>query len=156
MDHNSSKQPDITTTAGGKGLVAALQKLSGTTFFRLQVEDKDGAVSPLSPEVSVDPSKDADTCGGGSTPTNPCPSDLKAKCDPKTDKPCAGSDGKTYTCSTMGAWTPQSVASTVTCGGDTKTCTQKIEDPAKGDWCQDASGTWWQCKDGKWTSSKGK
>jgi hypothetical protein len=148
VDHTSSKQADITTTAGGKGLVAALQKLSGTTYFRLQVEDKDGAVSPLSPEVSVDPSKDVDGCGGGSTPTTPCPSDLKAKCDPKTDKPCKAKDGKTYTCSAKGTWTPQSTPTSMTCGGVTKQC-DEIYDGDKGQYCN-IDGAWWQCKDGKW------
>jgi len=158
VDHTSTKISHIkpTAAADSKNLTHTVTSpATGANYFRLQVEDKDGFVSPLSPEVTADTTKDVDNCGGGSKPTTPC-GDLKKPCDPKTAMPCLGKDGKTYECTGKGTWTEQkSATGTMTCGGVTKQCKTIIDNGAKGKWCQDQNGTWWNCKEGKWTSNKG-
>ena len=116
VNHEDKKSTDIKpslTKDGGKMAYTVPSPPSGTTYYRLQAEDKDGYVSALSPEVSADPAEDVDNCGSSS-------------------------------------------GDTMTCGGVTKKCKTLINDPTKGQWCQDENGTWWNCKDGKWTTSKGK
>ena len=144
VDHKSTRE-EIKPTADPKSktLLAHTLKPAGTTYYRLQVQDAAGHVSPLSPEVSVTPGKDVDGCNSGSTPTTAC-GDLKAKCDPKTAKACVGKDKKTYMCSSNGTWTEQKSTS-MTCGGVTKKCVSQ-----KTGWCQGEDKQWYECKGGKW------
>jgi len=146
VDHTSSKVADIQPTSkGGKVLIHTLKSpVKGVGYYRLQVEDKDGFVSPLSPVATGYTTKDLDGCGGGSSATTPC-GDLKAKCDPKTAKPCIAKDKKTYVCSSKGTWTEMKT-STQTCGGVTKKC----QADSKTGWCHGEDGEWYQCKNGKW------
>ena len=151
VDHKSTKVTITPTTAkDGKNLTYTVTSpASGANYFRIQVEDKDGFVSPLSPEVTADPTKDADNCGGGTTPTAPC-GDLKATCDPKTAKACVGTDKKTYECSSKGTWTEQAASGSMTCGAETKQCVTQ-----KAGWCMDANKDWWECKAGAWAKYGG-
>ena len=152
VDHKSSKLKDIQPTSkGGKVLIHTIKSpVKGTGYYRLQVEDKDGFVSPLSPEVVGYTTKDQDGCGGGSTTTTPC-GDLKAKCDPKKDNPCLAKDKKTYQCSSKGAWTEVKTSGSMTCGGVTKKC----RSDSKAGWCHAEDGEWYQCKNGKWDKYDG-
>ena len=151
VDHTSTKIENIQPTSkGGKVLVHTIKSpAKGTGYYRLQVEDKDGFVSPLSPVAIGYTTKDQDDCGGGSSVTTPC-GDLKAKCDPKTAKPCVAKDKKTYTCSSKGTWAEQSASGSMTCGGITKKCVSQ-----KSGWCQGEDTQWYQCKNGKWEKYTG-
>ncbi len=151
VDHKSTKQ-EITPTTAKDGINLAYtvtSPASGANYFRIQVEDKDGFVSPLSPEVTADTTKDADKCeSGGTTPTGQC-GDLTKACNPKTDKACIGKDKKVYECTGKGIWTEQKVGS-MTCGGVTKQCVTQ-----KSGWCQDTNKDWWECKNGAWSKYGG-
>ncbi len=151
VDHKSTKVADIQPTSkGGKVLIHTIKSpVKGTGYYRLQVEDKDGYVSPLSPVATGYTTKDQDDCGGGSSATTPC-GDLKAKCDPKTAKACVGKDKKTYTCSSKGAWAEQTASGSMVCGGITKKCVTQ-----KSGWCQGEDKQWYQCKSGKWEKYTG-
>ncbi len=150
VDYKSTKQEITPTTKDSTTMLYTVTSpASGANYFRLQVEDKDGYLSPLSPEVTADTTKDLDNCkSGGTTPTTPC-GDLKKACDPKKDKACLGKDKKVYECTGKGVWTEQKVGS-MTCGGVTKQCLSQ-----KAGWCMDANKDWWTCKDGKWSKYSG-
>ncbi len=152
VDYKSTKVEITPTSKDGKLLMHTVTSpASGANYFRLQVEDKDGFVSPLSPEVTADTAKDVDNCkSGGTTPTTPC-GDLTKACDPKKDKACIAKDKKVYECSAKGTWTEKKSSGKggpMTCGSETKQC-DEVYDAAKGKWCN-IGGKWWQCKDGKW------
>ena len=151
VDHKSTKVTITPTTVkDSKNLGHTITSpASGANYFRLQVEDRDGFVSPLSPEVTADTTKEMDNCGSTSTPTTPC-GDLKAACNPKTDKPCIAKDKTVYECTGKGTWTEQAASGSMTCGAETKQCVTQ-----KTGWCQDANKEWWECKAGTWSKYGG-
>ena len=68
VDHKSTKQEITPTSKDGKTMMYTVTSpASGANYFRIQVGDKDGFVSPLSPEVTADTAKDMDNCKSGGT-----------------------------------------------------------------------------------------
>jgi len=107
VDHTSDKLADVAAVPAAGQVTTTVDGLSkGTTYyFRLQVEDAQGRVSPLSPVVSAAPGDKTDTCKGpveGAEGTMTC-GGVTIECKQiYLDK--AGTKGGDYCQDTKGVW----------------------------------------------------
>ena len=101
VDHKSTKISDIKPTLAkdGKQLTHTIKgPPAGASYYRLQVEDKDGFVSPLSPEVGVDTTKDVDGCGSSAAKGSMTCGGVTKKCVTQKTGWCQAEDKQWYSC----------------------------------------------------------